>query len=557
MPSFWQDSNRLVLGTITLLLVLLLSTIILLPLFQILSQSFFDTAHHFIFLHNFIDYLSQAKSLRLIQNSLFVSIVSTLIVVPIAFWFAYALMRSCMPLKPLFRYASFMPLLAPSLLPAISFVYLFGHQGFLKPWMGGSTIYGAWGIIFGECFYVFPHILMIFLSALSLSDARLYEAAQSMGANSVRKFFTITLPTLKYALVSAILVSFTLVITDFGVPKVIGGDFPVLATEIYKHVIGQQNFSLGATVGVLLLIPSVITFLVDSLVQRKQKAVLGSKFVLYTPKKAPIFDAVMFAFALFVAALLLIILGVSFFASFVKFWPYDLSLVLKHYDFDSMDGGGWNSYFNSLTLAFWSALLGTILVFITAYVVERGKIFSFLRSFLKLLALLPMAVPGLVLGLGYIFFFNHPSNPLNGIYQTMGILVVCTVAHFFTTSYITATTTIKQIDDEFEDVAESMGVACYATFFKVIVPIATPSILQIARYFFVNAMTTVSAVVFLYSPSTTLASVAVLNMDDAGDISAAAAMATLIVATSLGVTLLFNALSHFIFKQSQQWRKSR
>ncbi|WP_060825100.1 putative 2-aminoethylphosphonate ABC transporter permease subunit [Sulfurospirillum cavolei] len=557
MRSVWEDSNRLVLSALTLLLTLGLCVMILAPLVQILAQSFFDATHRFVFLDNFIDYLSQEKSLRLIRNSLFVALTSTLIVVPSAFGFAYALMRSRMPLKPFFRYVAFLPLLAPSLLPAISFVYLFGHQGFFKPWMGGSTIYGAWGIVLGECFYVFPHIVMIFLSALSLSDARLYEAAQSMGASSLKKFFTITLPALKYALVSATLVSFTLVVTDFGVPKVIGGDFNVLATEIYKHVIGQQNFALGATVGVLLLVPSVVTFIVDSFVQRKQKAVLGSKFVLYVPQKAPIFDTAMLIFALVIALFFLIVLGVSFFASFVKFWPYDLSLVLKHYDFSSMDGGGWDSYFNSLSLAFWSALLGTIAVFTTAYVVERGKVFPHLRAFLKLLALLPMAVPGLVLGLGYIFFFNHPDNPLNALYQTMGILVVCTVAHFFTASFITATTTIKQIDDEFEDVAESMGVACYETFFKVIVPIATPSILHIARYFFVNAMTTVSAVVFLYAPSTTLASVAVLNMDDAGDISSAAAMASVIVATSLVITLAFDMLSHVALKQSQQWRKAR
>lgn len=554
MQALWQDKNKLFFAITLFVLVLFLSIIILLPLIQILQKSFFDALGHFVWLDHFIDYFNEEKTFYLIQNSLFVACTSTLIVVPIAFIFAYALMRSCMPFKPLLRYAAFMPLLAPSLLPAISFIYLFGHQGFFKPLMGNASIYGVWGIILGECFYVFPHILMIFLSALSLSDARLYEVAQSMGAGTLKKFFTITLPSLKYALVSAILVSFTLVITDFGVPKVIGGDYAVLATEIYKHVIGQQNFSLGATVGVLLLIPSIITFLIDAIVRKRQKSVLSAKFVLYRPKKAPLFDAMMSFFSITVISLVVGILCVSFFASFVKFWPYDLSLVLRHYDFDTVDGGGWISYYNSLTLSFWSAFLGTILVFMTAYVVERGKIFAFLRSFLKFLSLLPMAVPGLVLGLGYIFFFNHPNNPLNGLYQSMGILVICTIAHFFTTSFITATTTIKQIDEEFEDVSESMGIAWYKTFVKVVVPIAIPSILEIARYFFVNAMTTVSAVVFLYSPQTTLASVAVLNMDDAGDIGAAAAMATLIVVTSLCITLLFNLLSHFITRASQRWR---
>jgi len=555
MRNFWNDSNKMLMAFLMLLLSLLLSGMIFLPLWEILQKSFYDVSDHFVFLDNFISYVRETKSLQLIQNSLFIAVTSTLIIIPIAFVFAYALMRSRMPFKPLFRYLALIPLLAPSLLPAISFVYLFGNQGFLKSWMGGGSIYGAWGIVLGECFYVFPHVLMILLSALSLSDARLYEAAQSMGAGRIKMFFTITLPSVKYGLISAILVSFTLVITDFGVPKVIGGDFGVLATEIYKQVIGQQNFSLGATIGVLLLIPSVITFGVDRLLQRKQRATLGAKFVLYHPKKVALFDALMSAFALCVVVLLLIILGVSVFASFVKFWPYDLSMVLKHYDFDSMDGGGWGSYQNSLALAFWSALFGTVLVFVCAYVVERSKVLPWLKEGLKLVALLPMAVPGLVLGLGYIFFFNNPQSLFHGLYQSMAILVICTIAHFFTTSYITAVTTIKQIDSEFEDVAESMGVAFYHTFFRVTVPIAIPSILEIARYFFVNAMTTVSAVVFLYAPETTLASVAVLNMDDAGDMSSAAAMATLIVATSIVVTLCFNGVSYFIVKRTQKWRR--
>lgn len=555
MRSIWHDSNKIILMVVMGLLLLILGVIIFLPLIEILQKSFYAHAGSFVFLDNFIAYLREPRALSLIYNSLFISCVVTIVIVPIAFIFAYALMRSCLPFKPLFRYLALIPLLAPSLLPAISFVYLFGNQGMLKSWMGDGSIYGVWGIVLGECFYVFPHVLMILLSALSLSDARLYEAAQSMGANGVKKFFTITLPSVKYGLVSAVLVSFTLVITDFGVPKVIGGDFAVLATEIYKQVIGQQNFELGATVGVLLLIPSVITFIADGIVQKKQKSVLGAKFVLYKPKPSGLFDNIMLLFSSTVVGLLVMILSVSIFASFMKFWPYNLSLVLKHYDFNSMDGGGWDSYFNSIRLALWSAFLGTILVFVTAYVVERGKVLSSLRSIIKFLALLPMAVPGLVLGLGYIFFFNNPQNPLHGIYQSMAILVACTIAHFFTTSYITAVTTIKQIDQEFDDVAESMGIAFYKTFFKVTVPIAIPSILEIGRYFFVNAMTTVSAVVFLYAPQTTLASVAVLNMDDAGDISSAAAMSSLIVATSVGVTLLFNFVSHYLVFATQKWRK--
>ncbi len=225
----------------------------------------------FVGLANFIAYAADARAAGSLWNSVWVSALVTVITVPLAFGFAYALTRSCMPLKPLFRGITLIPLLAPSLLSAISLIYWFGNQGVLKSWLNGlgiAEIYGAPGIVLAECFAVFPHALMILVTALSLSDARLYEAADAMGTSAARKFFTITLPGAKYGLISAALVTFTLVITDFGIPKVIGGNFNVLATDVFKLVIGQQDFAKGAVVAILLLAPAVLTFAVDGYVQR-------------------------------------------------------------------------------------------------------------------------------------------------------------------------------------------------------------------------------------------------------------------------------------------------
>jgi len=173
---------------------------------------------------------------------------------------------------------------------------------------------------------------------------------------------------------------------------------------------------------------------------------------------------------------------------------------------------------------------------------------------IRLLAVLPMGVPGLVLGLGYIFFFNHPQNPLNMLYHTMSILVISTIIHYYTSSHLTAVTALKSIDNEFEAVSASLKVPLYKTFFRVTVPVCLPAILDIARYFFVNAMTTVSAVVFLYSPDTTLASVAILDLEEAGDVGPAAAMASLIVLTSVFVCLLYALLTRVLLKKTQAWR---
>ncbi|MBT3305723.1 MAG: ABC transporter permease subunit, partial [Alphaproteobacteria bacterium] len=243
------------------------------------------------------------------------------------------------------------------------------------------------------------------------------------------------------------------------------------------------------------------------------------------------------------------------YASFAKFWPYNLTLGLNHYQFDLMDGGGWASYFNSVELATWTAIVGTIMIFIGAYLVEKSKGFQAGRTLMQFLCIMPMAVPGLVLGLAYIFFFNHPDNPLGFLYHTMPILVICTVTHFYTVSHLTAVTALKQMDPEFESVSSSLKVPFYKTFRRVTVPVCVPAILDISMYLFVNAMTTVSAVVFLYSPDTTLASVAVLNMDDAGDTAPAAAMGMMIVVTAAGVRLLHALLTRGLARKTQAWRK--
>jgi iron(III) transport system permease protein len=540
-----------------LVVFLLLMAFLAAPLAAVLMQSVEDRNGHFVALDNFVAYAQTPALVHSLWNSIWVSAVVTLLTIPAAFLFAYALTRSCMPLKGVFRTIALTPLLAPSLLAAISFIYWFGNQGVLKGAMqalGIASIYGAAGIIVSEMFAVFPHALMILITALTLADARLYEAADALGTSAARKFLTITLPGAKYGLISAALVTFTLVITDFGIPKVIGGNFDVLATDIFKLVIGQQDFQRGAVVAVFLLAPALITFFVDRLIQSKQTSMLTARAVPYSPRPSPGFDLAMTVYCVLIAALMLAVFGMALYASFVKFWPYDLSFSLRHYAFGLVDAEVDTAFFNSLKLALGTAIGGTVLVFVGAYLLEKTRGVEWLRPGMQLLALVPMAVPGLVLGLGYIFFFNSPGNPLNGLYHTMTLLVLCTIVHFYTTGHLTAVTALKALDAEFEAVSASLKVPFYRTFLRVTLPICTPTLLDISRYFFINAMTTISAVVFLYSPDTKVASIAILNLDEAGEPGPAAAMAVLIAATSLAACVVYLGLGWLVERKTQKWR---
>ena len=542
---------RLFIGVIGLYLVAALA----LPLGLMLAKSFQGSQEEFVGLTNYVRYFSTPALFRSIGNSLWVSILSTVITVPAAFGYAYALTRSRMPFRGFFKTVALVPILVPSLLPGLALVYLFGNQGLLKAALLGHSIYGPIGIVMAEVFTTFPHALLIILAALALADARLYEAAVALRASRARIFWTVTLPGARYGLISATFVVFTTVVTDFGAPKVIGGQYNVLATDVYKQVIGQQNFQMGAVVSVILLVPAIFAFFVDRAVRRRQVALLSARAVPFEPKPQPVFDLIMLAYCVVIGLAILSIVAVSQFAALVKFFSYNLTLTWAHYDFDQKGGGGWASYWNSIRLALLTSVVGTFVVFVGAYLVEKARGFALGRGLFHFLAMLPMAVPGLVLGLAYIFFFNSPANPLNVLYRTMTILVINTVVHFYTVGHLTALTALRQLDPEFETVSASLKQPFYRTFWRVTVPVCLPTALDIAIYMFVNAMTTVSGVVFIYGPQTELASISVLNMDDTGEIASAAAMAMMIFYTNVGARMLHLLLARWLERRTQAWRR--
>ncbi|MEF3697035.1 putative 2-aminoethylphosphonate ABC transporter permease subunit [Desulfolutivibrio sp.] len=563
------DAMRALRAGLLVLLCLWLTVAVLFPLATLAVKSLTTPDGAFAGFDNFIRYFSTPSLAVSFGNSLFVSAATTLVAVSLGFAYAYALTRTAIPAKGFFLTVAMMPLFAPTLLNGIVLVYLFGKKGLVTTGFFGILpfgldigLYGAVGIILAEVLFVFPQAVLILTMALSMTDARLYEAAHSLGASPGRVFFTVTLPGVRYGLVSACFVGFILSFTDFGAPKVVGGFFNVLATDIYKQVIGQQNFVMGATVSMILLFPTVLAFLADRVSRRRQSSMIGARSVPLVPRPDPVRDRPFFLFCLLVALAVISFFLVAVFASLIKVWPYDLSLTLAHYDFSGTGGGGYRAFFNSLKMSAISAVAGTVATFSAAYLIEKSPGMRPIRQAASFLCIVPLALPGLVIGLSYIFFFNAPAfdlfglhipNPANALYATMGILVLSNVVHFFTVGYLTAATALGQLDREFESVSESMGVPFYRTFLRVTAPVCLPAILEIGLYFFVNSMATVSAVIFLYSADIPLAAVAVANMDDAGDIAPACAMSVLIVGANVAVRILYGLATKRLRRRTQTW----
>lgn len=533
-----------------------LTLAIIAPLMMLFETAFFDENQKFVGLENFYNYFGSPALLSSVFNSVWIACTATVITVFLASIYAFALTNVNIKGKGFFKLVAFLPILAPSLLPSLALVYLFGKQGVFKPLLGDVQIYGPIGILISYCFWLFPAILMLMMVSFRSVDQRLIEASLSLGKNIWKTHYHVTLPAIRYGLISASLVAFIYVLTDFGIPKVIGGSFNMMALDVYKQIIGQHNMSMGAVISILLLLPAVFVFIFDRIQSKRHARFQAFQTKPYISARNKKLEVVLSIFCGFVSGAILLIIFTAVLASFIQSWPYDLSLTLQHYSFEYVDGGGWAAYFNSVRMAFFSTVVGTALIFMVALLTERFKAHPLIKNYVQALVLLPLAVPGLVLGIAYILFFNQQSNPLNILYGTMTILVISTIVHYYTVPHLTLTNAIKQIPIQLDQAAETLGTSKWKTFWKVYLPMCFPALCDVSVYVFVNAMTTVSAAIFLYSPDTSLAAVAVLNMDDAGDTVAAVAMSILILTTSCVVKLIHWLFTRKIMARSQQWRES-
>lgn len=535
-------------------LVFILSMFLIVPLGYLFVQAFMNMDGEFVGLTNFYEYLKSPALVQSFKNTMFVSFTSTLIATVLALVYAYGLRRSNIKFKGFFKNIAMLPLFAPTMMHGIGLVYLFGNKGLITQGLGIEIpLYGSLGIVIAQVIYVFPQIFMILDVALSSTDYRLYEASRSMGVSKVREFFYITIPSIKYSLISSSFVAFTLAFTDFGAPKVVGGNYNVLSIDVYKQIIGQQNMPMGATVGIMLLIPAIISFLVTQKVQKKQSSSINAKSIPYEIKENKKRDRIFETFILIVALGIIGIMGTVLVASLVKIWPYDLSLTLDHYSMkNSLDG--LKPFMNSIVMSLLTALIGTVFVFGFAYLTEKVKGMDKIKSFAHFLSTLPMALPGLVLGISYVLFFNTPEfnidnklyilNYFNPLYGTIFLMVFCNIVHFLSVTFITATTAIKKVDSELDMVAQSLGIKGASLLKNITLPLCLPSVLENFMYLFLNSMVTVSALIFLYTAKLKVAGISIVQLDDKGSTAEAAALAVLIVITNIIAKLMFEIIKN-------------
>ena len=546
------ESDRLITWTAMGFLLAILAFFMLYPVYDITKLSFFRNG---IFtLKNYAAYITNPRMFRSFTNSLYVSIVTMVITTVLAFFFAYGLTRTTIRGKGVFYTISTLPLIAPSIIQGLALILLFGRNGLITRYVLHTewNIYGATGIIVAECLYCFPNALFILYTTLSAVDTRLDEAAQSLGASALKTFYKVTLPSAKYGIASAAALVFNLTITDFGVPVVIGGNYSVLATEIYQQVIGMQRFDLGATISVILLIPSVAAFLLNYYLTKKSYALISGQARPFLQPSRPFKRWAFTTYCWIPCLFILAVFATVFLGSFVKTWPYDFSLTFKHYDFPSLGGSGpiWTPFWASILKgqwqtiiaykyapvwnSFWVSILvalgGASLTLLTGYIIEKKKPRG--NQILYLLSVLPAAIPGTVMGLGYILAFNKPYFL---IYGTFWIIIINITIANFTLGVLSSIANLKQIDKSIEEAAVSLGAGAITTFQRVVFPLTKTAFLSNMIFFFMRSMTTISAVIFLVSAKVKLAAIEIIFLDIDGRTASANAMCTILILVVVAV----------------------
>jgi len=436
--------------------------------------------------------VTSAQFSEAIWYSVSTGLTATVISLALAMVAAWCLERTNMKLKALFSTCFLLPMLLPSISHAFGLVALLGKNGLVTNLLQlDSSIYGFWGIVAGSVMYSFPVAFLMFESILHYEDALPYEAAKVLGVPRFHQFLNITLPYLKKPIISAFFAVFTMVITDYGVPLMIGGKATTLSVLMYNKAVAMIDYDAGSVIGAVLLLPAIAAFLVDLLNPEQNQGGFVSKPIV--PEKSAVTSA---AACVFCTSVLICIVApvISFCVMvFETTYPIDPTFTLYHIQ-KTMNRGAGEYLLNSLMYSVLAALAGTILAFFCAYMTTRMK--GAFGKFLHLISMTSMAIPGIVLGLSYLLFFNGSI-----IYGTIWIIVLVNSIHFFASPYLMMHNTMEKLNPNLEDVGASLGISRLHIVLDVVLPKVRLTVCEMFIYFFVNSMMTISAVSFLAPPA--------------------------------------------------------
>lgn len=515
------------------------------PIYQVLRETLVDEQG--LNLSVWLEQITSSVFLKTLWNSLKLGVVSAIFATIIGFIFAFAITRTTMKGKKFFHLIALLPIISPPFVVALSVILLFGRQGVISNGLLGindSDVYGFTSLVLIQILAFFPIAYINLRGLLESMDPSVEDAALNLGASRGKVFRTITLPLAVPGIFSSLLLVFIKAIEDFGNPMIIAGDYKTLAVEAYLQITGSYDLKSGAFFALALLLPALTAYFIQRYwVNKKSYVTVTGKPAqgnIKINEKKIVYP--LFIVCLFFTGVILLFYGSVLWGSLVKVWGVNNSLTLEHFSY--VFSLGFDSIKDTLILALTATPITGILGMIIAYLLIRKQFIG--KKLMEFFTILPFAVPGTVVGIGFILAFNQKPLLLTG---TASIIIISFIARNITVGIESGTNSLRQIDPSIEEASAILGANSFRTFWKISLPLMKPALLSGLTYAFVKSMTSISSVIFLVSVSWNLITVSILSQVDSSRFGVAAAYCIILIVIILVVLSIMEIIVNGTFKK--------
>lgn len=522
----------------------LLLVFILYPLVRVFTVSFIPDGTPTLRLYR--EFLGGWFIRQAMWNSVAMGVLTAVGGTFVGFLFAFTLTRTDIPGKSLLTAAAILPVISPPFVSALSIILLFGNNGLITRQLLGFqefAIYGMRGLLLAQIFTFFPVAYLTLRGVLESLGGTLEDAAMNLGASRWKAFTRVTLPLCLPGIASALLVLFIESIADFGNPLILGGSgFPVLSVQVYLQVTGMYDLPGGAALAVILLVPSVIAFLVQRywVARKRYVTVTGKPTRAVLKVVSPAMQWILFAACMLVALFVLLFYATIAVGAFSRAWGADHSFTLRNFGY--IFGVGAQAITDTLIIAVTSSPLAGLLGMAIAFLVMRRRFPG--RQAMEFVSILNFAVPGTVIGIGYILAFNQRPLLLTG---TAVILIANFLFRYIPVGIQSGMAVLRQIDPAIEEAATNLGATTQTTFRRITLPLLVPAFFSALVFSFVRAMTAISAAIFLVSADWNLMTVQILSQTEAGRLGGAAAFSVILILIIMGAIGLIRLILGQLF----------
>lgn len=511
------------------------------PMVKVIIKSFVIDGTAALTIANYKEVLTGKGFMEALGNSFLVSSTSAAVTTVLAFVVAYSIHYTNIPegFKNFLRKAAVLPMLLPTITYGFAIIYSFGKQGLLTRLFGRQLfhIYGFNGLLLGYVIYTFPISFMLLQNTMEYIDKKFTVVSRLMGDSAIRTFYITLLRPLLGTLASSFIQTFFLCFTDFGIPASVGGKFRVVASVLYEEMLGSiPNFGNGAVVAIVMLIPSILSITVLSVLEKYN--VRYNKISEIELKKDNIRDWFCGCISGVIIMALLSVFFVIFLVPFVDEWPYRMNFTLEHVKDVFADNTLSGVYVNSLMVAAITAVIGTLMAYGGALVTARSSVNEKIKKIIDSIALITNTIPGMVIGIAYLFCFTGTT-----LQNTFGILIICNTVHFFSTPYLMMKNSLSKMNASWETTAMLMGDNWVKTIIRVVTPNAVSTLIEVFSYYFINAMVTVSAVIFLAGARTMVITTKIKELQYFNKFNEIFVLSLLILFTNMISKLLFQKLA--------------